>query len=171
MDNYGTIEGALTYHQARSNTAWIDAQFDDTDRLAALLRASDYIDRKYRSFFSARTFKTGGRAQLREWPRAGFVDGSGYGIGNNEIPIEIVNATYEGALRELQNPGSLSVDVAAQAGQYRQVAIEGAISVTFAGGTTADDYQLHIPAIAEILAPLFLTGAVSSSLSGKSVRT
>lgn len=86
---YGTVEGADDYHAQRGN------EFTSDMKEELLLRASEYIDR-YRLRFPGS--KTGGRSQVREWPRKGAVDLNGELIAEDEIPNEVVAATYEAAL-------------------------------------------------------------------------
>ena len=109
-DYYGTEAGADDYHDARGNTAW--AAGSSPDKLAALTRASQYIDGRGQcdglSLFPGT--KTGGRAQVLVWPRTGAVDWSGAAILPDEVPVEVQFATYEAALRELAAPGSLNPD-------------------------------------------------------------
>lgn len=114
-DFYGTVTDADAYHSARGNTAW--ATPPSTDKEAALLRASVYVDSLGRQQLASGTWatlfpgvKTGGRGQVREWPRTGAVDIEGIAIPSTEIPIEVMQATYEAALRERVEPGSLSPD-------------------------------------------------------------
>lgn len=115
-DNYyGTLEEADAYHAARGNTAW--AQGTEDERTGALIRASTYIDglagRKCASGCTYRWpgTKAGGRSQILAWPRVDAVDLDGTPIGDDEIPFEVIQATYEGALRELTQPGSLNPDI------------------------------------------------------------
>lgn len=108
MSIYGDLEGALAYHAARGNAAWSADGVTDEQRTAALTRASSWVD-GYRSRFPGR--KAGGRAQEREWPRVGASDAEDNEIADDEIPVEIEQATYEAALRELVEPGSLSPDL------------------------------------------------------------
>jgi hypothetical protein len=108
-DNYGTLDAAAAYHTARGNAAW--ATSTDPLRSAALVRASVWIDGNYGLRFSGK--KSGGRSQSRAWPRAGAVDAECNEIPDDEIPVEVLNATFEAALRELATPGSLSPDYVA----------------------------------------------------------
>lgn len=109
MPHYGTLAAADAYHAERGNTAWGDA--DEPDRVAALVRASDYVDARYLyerhgcwvSMFPGEP--TLGRLQERAWPRTGAAD-----IAPDEVPIEVERATYEAAFRELENPGFLMPD-------------------------------------------------------------
>lgn len=158
---YGTAAGADAYHLARGNTSWTGT---DAVKEAALLRASEYIDATYRNVFQG--YKTGGRAQVREWPRkdAYVLDGSVIEtLPDDEIPTEVLNATYEAALRELGSPGYLTPDVIPGANK-KSVAVSGAVSVQY----WSDDQKPMIEKIGMTLSPLFI-GVVSAGnpLSGK----
>lgn len=109
-DIYGTVAGATTYHSDRGNSAWSAAGITDTQRTAALVRASTALDGQYWDQFPGR--KTGGRLQALAWPRAGARDHcAGEDIPDDEIPVQVVNAAYELALAELQRPGASSPTV------------------------------------------------------------
>lgn len=155
---YGTVVGADDYHTERGNTAWT-AITDEDAKTAALVVASEWIDGKYASSFGG--LKVGQREQVRQWPRNSAQDRDGYAIANDAVPVEVEHATYEAALRQLAAPGALAVDVTLAQG-IREVAVEGAVSVKYAGGSSIYDYQLSIPAVDRAIAPV-LTGASSSS--------
>lgn len=134
--NYGTVSGLKAHADARGISY---AGKTDDEITQALVRSSDYIDGAYRSAFPG--YKTGGRDQEREWPRYDVVDGRGFGIPSDEVPVEIERATYEGAIRELASPGSLAPDVAAGAPVVKrekvgpletEYAVTGATRATFA---------------------------------------
>lgn len=110
MDFYGDLDSATAYMLARGY-AWTGT---DADKEAALLRGSEYVDSLglVRPCFWVGT-KTGGRAQVRQWPRTGAVDGFGETIANDEIPVEVINAAYEASYRELAAPFSLNPDYVA----------------------------------------------------------
>lgn len=151
MENYGTAIGFRTYTEARG---YVLPASDDTAIEAALVVSSEWLDGRYRSAFRRpNTAKTGGRAQVLEWPRQGFTDADGNAIPGDTVPREIERATYEAATRQLRAPGSLSTD-AAIGKAYKRVAIEGAISVEYAGAASITDLQLTIPLIDHILAAL-----------------
>ncbi|WP_062390939.1 DnaT-like ssDNA-binding protein [Pseudomonas abietaniphila] len=156
---YGTVAAADAYHAARANIAWTG---DDAAKQAALIRASAYIDGKYQaqtncgrweSLFSG--VKTGGRAQSLQWPRTGATDNEGHAIPPDEVPIEIEQAAYEAALREIVTPGSLSPDyVASQAVKREKVGpleTEYAVRDAASGATSV---RPIITLIDELLAPL-----------------
>lgn len=114
MTPYATTTDATTYFTARGQSAEWSAVADPA---AALYRASQYVDLRYRkqlgtgvwrSMFSGT--KAAGRAQDQEWPRVGATDYAGNPIDSATVPIEVVNATMEAALREGTNPGSLMPD-------------------------------------------------------------
>lgn len=165
-DVYGTIAAADAYHAERGNTAWAAAV--SGAKTAALVIASEWLDNKYGAIFPS--YKTGFRAQIREWPRVGVVDWYGYMIGAAEIPREIENATYEVALRQIKTPGSTDLDVTL-AKTFKSVSVQGAVSVTYLGAMTVADMQLVMPIVGKILQPI-MTGpnANVSFLSGSVVR-
>lgn len=153
MAIYGTLEDADAYHAARGNAAWAAAT--EPNRLAALQRATDYIDGRYRyqtaggcwkSMF--RGTKTGGRAQELEWPRTGATDSDGNLIPDDEVPIEIEHATYEAALLELLNPGSLSPTFVASAMVTREKV--GPIEVAYAESQFVDGWPPNRPVVSAI---------------------
>lgn len=106
---YGSIEAADDYATAVGSSNW--AALSEDAKRAALVRGSAYVDSYAKRWIDDRcwlTFlggKTGGWAQEREWPRSG-IDG----LPDNVIPVQIEYATYEAAIREGTNPGSLSPD-------------------------------------------------------------
>lgn len=169
-DFYGTIQGYKDYHTTRGRATEIATQ-DDTEIQAALLVASEWIDAQYRSvWISTGTTKVGQRAQIREWPRYAFVDAYGYAVPSDSVPIEVNNATYEVALREVITPGSLSQDFTPA--KYKSASVDGAVSVTYNTDISATDVQIEIPVIDGILAPLLGFEGVGnmSAMSGRVVR-
>lgn len=76
---------------------------------AALIRATTAIDASYRSQFPG--WKADGRGQALEWPRTDAYDRDLNLIPSNEVPIEVVQATIEAAVRELAVPGSTMPDL------------------------------------------------------------
>lgn len=160
MAIYGTLADANAYHTARGNAGWTGA---DAAKEAALQRATDYIDGRYRRMTAGgcwvsmfRGKRTDGRDQDLEWPRTGATDSEGDEIPDDEVPIEVEEATYEAALLELANPGSLSpVFVGARQVLKQKV---GPIERTFAEAK-ADDGAMPpnrpvVPAIDDIIAGL-----------------
>jgi hypothetical protein len=162
-DFYGTLAAADAYHLARGNTTWTGT---DDLKNAALLRGSEYIDQAYRSSFAG--FKTGERAQLREWPRSDAYDIEGYYLDPDVVPDEVLNASYEAALRELVSPNSLMPDYD-PAGQQRSVKVD-VIAIEYTAPHGAQSVMPVITVINGILAPV-LTGSVTSSISGRAART
>jgi hypothetical protein len=169
-DYYSDAVTARAYYTARNYTTPATA-LDDDAMNAALLVASDFIDSTYRDMFPG--LKVGLRAQLREWPRTSAFDTLGYVILPDVIPVELLNAVYEAALREVATPGSLTTDVKLSE-VIHSVSVDGAVSVDFASSREtfdADDLQLVMPIIDRIIAPI-LTGDNGnvSRLSGASIR-
>lgn len=164
MSIYGTLAAANAYHAERGNTAWAAA--DESARNIALLRGSEDADAIYRSAFPG--VKTGGRDQVREWPRTGATDASGYTIESDAEPIEIEFASYEFALRELLNPGSVLPDVTPST-QIKRERIEGIIDTEYVTPSGPAAVRPVIAVIDAIMAPLIGGGA--SSFVGSSVRS
>lgn len=153
-DSYGTLAGALAYHTARGTTTWTG---DDADLEAALRRGTLAIEWLYGTKFSG--IPTNGRNQSRMWPRIGVVDVNGSSVPSDTIPVEIEQATYEAALRELVSAGSLSQDFTSTSGGSIKSETIGDISITYADPVTAGSSSQRYPAIDGVLAPLL--GATS----------
>lgn len=162
MTFYGTLAGADQYHAARGNDAWFGYLVPEKE--GALTRASDYIDRRYRKKAPTGRWQSlfvgtraGGRAQLREWPRAGAEDYEGAPIGPAEIPPEVQHATYEAALREAESPGGLSPDfVPAELVTREKVDVIETSFAVAAGGIADGTNPMRpvVDVVDEILAPL-----------------
>lgn len=162
---YGTLVDAGTYHSDRGNTAW--AAGSEPARTAALVRATDYIDQRYRHRLKSgrwqsmfRGERTAGRGQPNEWPRTGATDYDDNEIADDVVPVEVEYATYEAALRELVEPGSLSPDFV-PSGQVIKEKV-GPIEVGYAAPVVTDNSVPNrpiIPAIDEIIAPVVLRPA------------
>lgn len=101
------------------------------DTESALIRATQSLDAHYgRRYPGTKTF---GRDQGLLWPRTGATDVYGDIIDDDEIPIEIIEATCEFALRELSAPGSTTPDLE-RGGDIHQIT---AGSVTIVYGNNA----------------------------------
>lgn len=165
LNHYGTIDGADAYNAAMGNTAW--ASLSDEAKTAALVRGTLYVDsynRRYldgdfKCWWQFIGQKTGGRLQGRQWPRTGISD-----IPDNVIPSEIEYATYESAIREATNPGSLNPDIDRTA-LVKSEKVD-VLQVTYAVSDNANAGTLLpvIPAI-EALLSAFLIRRCNSSLA------
>lgn len=167
---YGDANGFVGYCEARGYELDGTLSPSPPDEInQALLRASEYIDGRYRGQFSGT--KSGGRAQEREWPRQDATDASGEAIDYVEIPDEIIRATYEAAIREAQAPGSLLPDYV----QTERVTSErvGSLAVTYADSAvmSAGDTYPVIGTIDNILAPLLVAPtSAKTRLFGEATR-
>lgn len=164
MDRYGTTAGFRDYHEARGNdvpVSWTDDVIE-----AGLLVGSEFIDGRYGSSYPG--LKVGGREQVRLWPRYGGYDANGDPIDSDEIPVEVVNATYEATYIQRQNPGSLVVNYTP--GKYKRASVVGAVSVEYAQFNYASDAQPQFATIDMIIAPLLANGSNFSPLSGATSR-
>ncbi len=86
---------ADTHHSDRNNTKWDD--FTSIEKQAALIRATDYVDKRFSLRFIGFAQK---REQALEWPRLDAFDRSGFAYsGDRAIPAELQKAIAEYALR------------------------------------------------------------------------
>lgn len=162
-DFYGTVADADTYHAARSNTAWTG---DNAAKEAALLRASVYVDGLGICMDDGQPVskfpgtKTGGRSQVRAWPRVGASDIDGEPLSSDTVPIEVENATYEAALREIANPGSLTPDYVPSRLVKREKVdvIDTEYAVAQDGAPGTNPTRPVVTAALEILAPVMISG-------------
>jgi hypothetical protein len=154
------------FNQYCTNRGYIVPEGDVTD---ALVRASQYIDSIYGSSFIG--YRTHGREQPRAWPRVSAYDTEGYYIDPEETPVEVRQATYESALRELQSPGSLQPDIIP--GKIKESVTVGSVSVTYATSGTVQSQLPVMTVLNGLLAPLLggNDGGWASSLVGRSERT
>lgn len=105
----------------------------DGDAEAALIRASIAIDARYVNSYPG--YRKSGREQGLQWPRAAAYDIAGWLIRDDEIPIEIIRATCEAAIRELAEPGVLMPDLE-RGGQIASIRA-GSVGITYASNASA----------------------------------
>lgn len=160
---YGTVAGFNAYFEERAITP---ATSDDDRIKAGLIKASEWLDAIYRRSFPG--LKVGQREQEREWPRTGAFDVYGYSVGSDAPPREIIYATYEAALRELQTPGTLSRDYTPP--KYKQASVSGAVAVTYATFDSVREVQMKFARIDEILSAILSTYGDGTGLTGSSNR-
>lgn len=149
MAGYGTDGGF---------DAWLLANgfvLPDGSPESAILRerGSNYIDGTYGSRF--RGVPAGGYAQERAWPRTGAA-ACGSAIPDDVIPTPIINASYQAALYEAQNPGGLTV-VATAAGAIKREKVGPLETEYFEGGADAiANATPMLSAVEGLLAPFIL---------------
>ncbi|MGQ3214783.1 MAG: DnaT-like ssDNA-binding protein [Shinella sp.] len=146
MAGYGTRADFTTYATAAGYVfpdGTTDAQKD-----AAMQRGSLVIDR-YERYFSGN--RTGGYSQERAWGRTGASTYYGQAIPTGEIPVAILNASYEAAFLELTNPGSLSPVVTGSSTVKREKV--GQLEVEYAASSStsvADMIAMATPVVTVI---------------------
>jgi hypothetical protein len=97
----------------------------------ALRRATKWIDGYFRS--RLQSYRTNQRKQALEWPRYEVYDASSQAyVLQDEIPRELIEATCEAAIRELQSPGVLSPDLE-RGGNVRRIAA-GSVEIEYSAG-------------------------------------
>ena len=133
------IEGANSYidqdaFEEYAETHGIELASDVVAEIeAALIRASAAIDARYYGAYPGDRAK--GRSQGLQWPRIAAYDSSGWLIGDDEIPVEVINATCEAAIRELQSPGSMMPDLE-RGGQIQSIRA-GSVGITYSAAASA----------------------------------
>lgn len=150
------------YHLARGNAGWTGA---DADKESAIRRASAVLSMAY----PWAGMRSHGRSQALAWPRAGVVDREGYGILATEIPVEIVSACAEIALRELVSPGAMSPDVVPSELVKREKI--GPMETEYANTTVgADAHRPVLIAVRDLVAPFLSVSSGAGSIIGKAYR-
>jgi hypothetical protein len=119
---------------------------------AALRRATAFIDMRYRGRFPGMRLHL--RAQALEWPRYGVSDIQGIYVPPSVVPIEIAQATMEGAVRELAEPGILMPDLERGGAVKRLKA--GSVEIDY-GGSASPNTVFQI--IDRILGGLLYAGS------------
>lgn len=100
---------------------------------AALVRASLAIDSRYAVSYPG--YRMNGRQQGLQWPRAAAYDIAGWLIRDDEVPLEIRQATIEAAVRELATPGVMMPDLE-RGGRIDSIRA-GSVSITYSATAAA----------------------------------
>jgi hypothetical protein len=158
MAGYGTNEQFATWLTDNGHTLPVSASSPDVLRQ----RGSAYIDGLYSGVAGSRTgirfmgTPTEGYLQERAWPRTGVIVGN-QAIPSDAIPLAVIYASFEAALAEANNPGSLSVSSTASQRVTRE-RVEGAVDVQYAdpGSDTALDATPVFSAVYGLLKPFLI---------------
>lgn len=95
-NSYESVANSLIYHADRGNVAW--AALSEDEQKAALIRASDYADKRFgRRFRGYRRSKS----QAKEWPRLDAFDDDDFLLNgiDDDLPRQLIKAVNEYALR------------------------------------------------------------------------
>lgn len=167
---YGDVEGFKEYFTDRGKGEVL-YEWDDDKIKSALLVASEWLDGQFETLWIG--YKTEGFKQERSWPRtaASTVYFPYYNYEKNEIPEQVVKATYEAAYRECNEQGCLQTDF--KPSRYKNVSVSGAVAVEYNDLVfSSADSQLEIPIIQKLMEHLVDPEKVGSisALSGQAVR-
>lgn len=147
---YISLAAATARHTSLGNAAWAAAA-TDSDREAALRRATAYMEQAYRENWKGYRLH---KAQFLSWPRwRVWVDG--YPIEPNVVPPEVANACADLALKALA--GDLNADLTRGVTMKKVGPIE----------TQFDRYspqRVRYPAVDMALAPFLKCSSASVSL-------
>lgn len=166
---YGNADGFKEYLGSRGMSMtcnWTDDKID-----SALLVASEWLDGLYENSWIG--YKANGYKQERSWPRksAQVQSYPFYLFKEDEIPEQVIKATYEAAYRHLNDSKSLQSDYTPT--KYKRVSVNGAVSVEYNDTVTGwTDVQTQFPIIQSLMSDLTddKSDGSLSSLSGKAVR-
>jgi hypothetical protein len=156
---YVSVADAVEYAAARGLAF---STSPDVGNEAAIIRATAAIDATYRGRFPG--YKRTGRAQNLEWPRGQAYDVEGLLIDPESVPIEIINATCEMAVRELANPGSMMPDLD-RGGNVRRLKA-GSVEIEYGANASA---RTEFTLIDGMLTNILTTGS-GGGLFGVAVR-
>lgn len=166
---YGSAEGFREYHEERGRE--IPATWDNDKIDSALLVASEWLDSIYGDIWIG--YPKDGFEQELMWPRKDatiFNIIPPYTFEDDVIPLRVINATYEAALREATTPGSLMIDFTPS--KYKSVRVEGAIQVEYNSFFSSSEIQTQLTTVQSLMAPLINPESAGSFslLTGRSVR-
>ena len=95
---YWGLSDVDTYHSDRDNSVWAD--FSDAKKSAAIIRATDYIDKRFGKRFRG---MRSNKSQALEWPRFNALDNDDFFLsGVDAVPRNLQKAMAEYALRAAQ---------------------------------------------------------------------
>lgn len=161
---YGNVDDFKEYFTLRGKV--VPEEWDNSKIESALLVSSEWLDHQFENSWIGYKVKF---EQERSWPRqSAVVQSFPYHVyKTDEIPEQVVKATYEAAFRELTKQGSLQVDFTPN--KYKSVSVSGAISVEYNSLSYASDVQTEIPVIEDLMSVLTdsTKSGAFSSLSGK----
>jgi len=157
-NSYASEDDFDTYTEDRAYVVVVG----DTE--AALIRGTQSLEAMYGTRWPGQ--RLNGRDQGLGWPRTGAIDANGETIDENEVPIEVIEATAELAMRELATPGSTSPDLA-RGGTVRRVRA-GSVEVEYASNAQATTTFTLIDGILEPLIGPTTHGGVSSGFATRS---
>lgn len=161
---YGNVDDFKEYFTLRGKV--VPEDWDNSKIESALLVSSEWLDHQFENSWIGYKIDFN---QERSWPRqSAVVQSFPYHVyKTDEIPEQVIKATYEAAFRELTKQGSLQVDFTPN--KYKYVSVEGAISVQYNSLSYASDVQTEIPIIEDLMSILTdsTKSGAFSSVSGK----
>ena len=161
---YGNVDDFKEYFTLRGKV--VPEEWNNSKIESALLVSSEWLDHQFENSWIGYKVKF---EQERSWPRqSAVVQSFPYHVyKTDEIPEQVVKATYEAAFRELTKQGSLQVDFTPN--KYKSVSVSGAISVEYNSLSYASEVQIEIPVIEDLMSVLTdsTKSGAFSSLSGK----
>jgi hypothetical protein len=134
------------------NVTWAQV----ADKEAALITGTRYVMAQYRGQWPGQ--RTYGRDQALDWPRTGASDAEGEAIDDEDIPVEVMQAVCEAAVREGATAGYLFPDDTGAPVKMQQV---GQLKIEY--DTSKRHARPVIPAIDSILSGLIVSAGNSAT--------
>lgn len=136
-ESYISVANTDLYHEKFDHSNWIGST---VIKEAALRKATQYLDGKYQSVYPGNRIDTD---QALGWPRVGATYLDGMEILDTVVPIEIINATAELALKSLS--GELETDITKQDRAIKERV--DIIEIVYAPGTSSSTVYKSIMTI------------------------
>jgi hypothetical protein len=167
-NSYLSENGFFAYWDI-TNSDWDYTSYSDDEVIGALVRATTYLDNRYRGRWPGVTVN--GRLQGLAWPRTGapdprFIltsqfaeDADGNDIDSASVPREVIAACAECAMREVVQPYVLSPDKVSQ--RTLSESVSGAVAITY---ERMGDQRPVVVVVDEILAGLISAPATANFL-------
>lgn len=160
-DAYAELDAVADYAAARGLT------FPSSPSAAgeeAIIRGTASIEARYGGRFPGLRLR--GRNQGLLWPRSAAYDVDGWLIPADQVPVEVIQATCEAAIREFAAPGSMMPDLA-RGGAIQSISA-GSVSISWAmNASMRTVFTLIDGIVARILSG---TGGGGGGLFGTAVR-
>lgn len=125
-ESYASVAAATTYLTERGReAAWI--ALAEAVQEEHLRNGTEYLDTEFSRVWRGTKNNS---VQALPWPRTGVHDDDGYLLANDVLPVDLVRATIEAALRDATVTGGLQPDIE-QVGRVKKESIEvGSLAIS-----------------------------------------
>jgi hypothetical protein len=165
-DSFVSVADCDAFCEARGLSDWTGAADSPADlKESALRRATAFLSNAY----AWKGVRTDGRSQALAWPRDDVEDDEGETVANDEIPVEIEQATCLIAAKEVVTPGYMSPAFTLSERIKRERV--GQLEVEYLGGSMSAEAVRPVLLEVEDLISGLIDGAGGNALVGTAVRS